>query len=335
MEFSLSYPYNFELERIVEHIKENRARRVGIQLPEGVKSMAIELADAIAARTGAEVIISGNSCYGACDIDDKLLKLVDILFHFGHTRAEFELPGRPGREVCFIELRSEVEVKPAVNKAIEEIRGEQVCVVTTVQHVHRLKEAMAVLAQEGKEGVTGKSPRLRYEGQVLGCDFSAAKMPCDEILFIGSGSFHPAGIALYTGMRVVAADPFTTQLRVFYGEEERKRRYIAIARAWDASTFGIILGLKSGQCNPGEARRLKEEAIRRGLNAYLIAMDEITEDGLLGYKVDAFVNTACPRLVEDFLHLQAQHRGDKQLRMLSAREFEVVIGRRKWEELYP
>ena len=321
------FPYNFELERIVEQIKVRNAKSVGIQLPEGVRPVATELADAIAAKTGAEVIISGNSCYGACDIDDKLLRIVDILFHFGHTEYFGSHSLLSEREkVCFIELRSEVDVKRAVKTAVKELKGETVCVVSTVQHIHMLKDAIPVIAQHGKNAITGKSPMLRYAGQVLGCDFSAAKVPCDEILFIGSGSFHPAGLALYTGMRVVAADPFTNQLRIFQGEEERKKRYLAVARALDATTFGIIIGMKSGQCNLSEARRLKEGAIRRGLNAYLIAMDEITEERLLAYEADAFVNTACPRLAEDFIR--------HNMLMLSAREFEVVIGQRNWEEMY-
>ena len=321
----IKFSYNFELERIVEQIKARNAKSVGIQLPEGVRPVATELADAIAAKTGAEVIISGNSCYGACDIDDKLLRIVDILFHFGHTEYFGSHSLLSEREkVCFIELRSEVDVKHAVKTAVKELKGETVCVVSTVQHIHMLKDAISVIAQHGKNAVTGKSPMLRYAGQVLGCDFSAAKVPCDEILFIGSGSFHPAGLALYTGMRVVAADPFTNQLRIFQGEEERKKRYLAVARALDATTFGIIIGMKSGQCNLSEARRLKEGAIQRGLNAYLIAMDEITEERLLAYEADAFVNTACPRLAEDF----------NRHNMLSAREFEVVIGQRNWEEMY-
>ena len=76
----IKFSYNFELERIVEQIKARNAKSVGIQLPEGVRPVAIELADAIAAKTGAEVIISGNSCYGACDIDDKLLRIVAVSY---------------------------------------------------------------------------------------------------------------------------------------------------------------------------------------------------------------------------------------------------------------
>ncbi len=321
----IKFTYDFELERIEEHIKTGNAKCVGIQLPEGVRSIATGLAEIITERTGVEVIISGNSCYGACDIDTGLLNVVDVLFHFGHT-AYFKtcLSHSDMRKVCYIELRSEVDVKPVVEKAVEELAGERVCVVSTLQHVHQLSEAKSILARHGKKAETGRSSRLMYDGQVLGCDFSAAALPCDEILFIGSGSFHPTGLALYTGRRVVAADPFTAQLNIFDGEAERKKRYMAIARAFDATSVGIIIGMKSGQFNMGEAKRLKDSAIERGRKAYLIAMNEITEERLLGYGVDAFVNTACPRLAE---YISAE------VPVLSAREFEVVLGLRDWQNL--
>jgi len=58
----------------------------------------------------------------------------------------------------------------------------------------------------------------------------------------------------------------------------------------------------------------------------LIAMDEITEAGLLGFKVDAFVNTACPRLAEDFVHFNKP--------VISIDEFEVVLGEWSWESVW-
>jgi len=38
------------------------------------------------------------------------------------------------------------------------------------------------------------------------------------------------------------------------------------------------------------------------------------------------VNTACPRLAEDFIQ--------GKMLLLSAREFEVIIGQRNWEEMF-
>ncbi len=314
--------YDFELERIKTEIKERGARRVGLQLPEGLKTVAIDIAGEISKDTGAEVIISGNSCFGACDIDEKLAKVVDLLFHFGHTDTFYF---KKRKTVVFIELRSGVDVKPVVEKAVVKIEGEAVGLTATVQHVHALKEAKLLLARYGKKALIGKS-HLKYDGQVLGCDFSSALVPCDEILFIGSGGFHPTGLALYTGKRVIAADPFTLQISIYEPEELRKKRYIAIARALDAKSIGIIIGMKSGQFNLNRAVSLRVKAIEKGLNAYLIAMDEIIADKLLGFGVDAFVNTACPRLAEDFVHFEKP--------VISAKEFEVVLGERRWEDIF-
>jgi len=327
--------YEFELERIKTLIKEREAGRVGLQLPEGLKTVATEIAAEISRETEADVILSGSSCYGACDIDEKLEGVVDILFHFGHTDTFFskkhvlskELSREKDHEkVVFIELRSTVNIKPAVEGAIAEIKGDCVGLVATVQHVHALEEAKEVLARAGKEAVIGKSNNLKYEGQVLGCDFFTAKVPCDEIMFIGSGSFHPMGIALYAGKRVIAADPFTMQISVFEPDELRKKRYIVIGRALDAKFFGILISMKSGQFKLSEAIALQKRTVAKGLEAYLIALEEINEERLLGFKVDAFVNTACPRLAEDFIHFKKP--------VLSINEFEVVLGERTWEDIF-
>jgi len=322
--------YDFELEKIKELIKERGVGRVGLQLPEGIKTVATDIAAEISKETGAEVIISGSSCYGACDIDEKLMRNVDMLFHFGHSETflhakKFVLREKVPKKVVFIELRSAVDVKPAVEKAVAEIKGDTVGLTATVQHVHALKEAEILLARFGKKAIIGKS-RLKYNGQVLGCEFSSAVVPCDEILFVGSGSFHPAGIALYVGKRVIAADPFTMQIGVYEADELRKKRYIAIARALDAKSVAIIVGMKTGQFELGKALELKRKTIEKGLNAYLITMDEITEDNLLAFNVDAFVNTACPRLAEDFTHFKKP--------VISITEFEVVLGERGWEDCF-
>jgi len=344
--------YNFESEKIKELIKERGASRVGLQLPEGLKTVATGIAAEISQETGAEVIISGNSCYGACDVDEKLERTVDLLFHFGHSEynsfgkafllwGSAPRPRKPckglkkrfvrkenyQKKVFFIELRSSVDIKPVVEKAVAELKGNSVGLVATLQHVHGLKEAKMLLARFGKKAVIGKSNTLKYEGQVLGCEFSSAAMvPCEEILFIGSGSFHPAGLALYIGKRVIAADPFTMQIDIYEAEEPRKKRYVAIERALDAKSFGIIVGMKSGQSNLSGAIALRRKAVEKGLNAYLITMDEIREEKLLAFKVDAFVNTACPRLAEDFIHFKKP--------VLSANEFEVVLGERSWEGIF-
>ncbi|HHQ45321.1 MAG TPA: diphthamide biosynthesis enzyme Dph2, partial [Candidatus Altiarchaeales archaeon] len=71
-------------------VKKNNARRVYVQLPEGLKTSAIDIAEKIESETGAVVLTQVDPCYGACDInEDEIEKLgVDMIIHFGHTPFE-------------------------------------------------------------------------------------------------------------------------------------------------------------------------------------------------------------------------------------------------------
>lgn len=75
--------YNLELERAVSEIKKQKAKVVCIQLPEGLKQKATEIADRLKKETDAKILIWAGTCYGACDVPD--LKGVDLLIQWGHA----------------------------------------------------------------------------------------------------------------------------------------------------------------------------------------------------------------------------------------------------------
>ncbi|MBI1970075.1 diphthamide synthesis protein [Candidatus Woesearchaeota archaeon] len=78
--------YDLEVERIIKRIKEKRAKLVCLQLPDGLKPKAKELADKIKQATNAEVIIWAGSNFGACDLATEVSRLgVDLLIAFGHS----------------------------------------------------------------------------------------------------------------------------------------------------------------------------------------------------------------------------------------------------------
>ena len=77
--------YDLEVERIIAAIKKEKARLVCLQLPEGLKPKALELADEIEGRTKARCIVWLGSCYGACDIPDVEKLGIDLLIQFGHS----------------------------------------------------------------------------------------------------------------------------------------------------------------------------------------------------------------------------------------------------------
>lgn len=78
--------YNLELEKAVDKIKRENAKLVCIQLADGLKPKAKEIAEKLEAETGAEVVIWMSSCFGACDIPKHIGKLgFDLLIQFGHS----------------------------------------------------------------------------------------------------------------------------------------------------------------------------------------------------------------------------------------------------------
>ena len=308
--------FDFDLERIFRIIKDRNCKKAGLQFPEGLKRQAVAIAREIEEKTGANVIISGNPCFGACDIDTMLAGRVDVLFHFGHARmGEHE-------NVVFIEVRSNVDIIPAVRAALPLAETGKIGLITTVQHVHKLEEACQFLRQYGKECIIGKGDsRVVYPGQVLGCNFTAARIESEEILYIGSGVFHPLGIAIATKKRVIAADPYLNRAFEVDPEKFLRKRGGYIAKAMDARVFGIIVSTKSGQNRTELAKKLKNLAEHHGKTGLIILMDLVTPEQLLAFKADAFVNTACPRItIDDAERFHAP--------VLTPQEFEMVLGER-------
>jgi 2-(3-amino-3-carboxypropyl)histidine synthase len=141
------------------------------------------------------------------------------------------------------------------------------------------------------------------------------------ILFVGTGLFHPTGIALATRAKVIALDPLAGTLEETGSDALLRRRFAVMERARGAKNVGIIVSTKSGQWRMERARHLASLAD----NAVIITMREVTPDELLNLGFACYVNTACPRLALD-----------DQVRfpmpVLSPPEFEILCGVRSWDD---
>ena len=262
------------------------------------------------------MILSGDPCYGACDLARDTLEVADVLVHFGHAPV-----GRDNR-VIFEPVSMDFD-PAAVRAVLPLLRGPRVGLVTTAQHVHLLEAVAAELRQAGFEPVVAAgSGRTPHPGQVLGCSFRAARETgAGEILFVGTGLFHPLGVQLATGARVVALDPYTGDVTEVSAERFLRQRFGLIERARGGERIGIIVAAKSGQGRLELARRLA------GLSekAVLVMMREVTPEALLDLGCEAYVNTACPRLAYDD---QARF----PVPVLTPAEYEILLGLRSWED---
>jgi 2-(3-amino-3-carboxypropyl)histidine synthase len=120
--------------------------------------------------------------------------------------------------------------------------------------------------------------------------------------------------------------PYLNKAAVVDPEMFQRKRGGYIARSMDAMVFGIIVSSKSGQNRMELAEKLKGMACRQGRTGAIIIMDLVTPEQLLAFKVDAFVNTACPRITID--DAERFH-----VPVLTPQEFEIVVGERSWDTL--
>ncbi|MCK4715123.1 MAG: diphthamide synthesis protein, partial [Candidatus Aenigmarchaeota archaeon] len=79
----------------------------------------------------------------------------------------------------------------------------------------------------------------------------------------------------------------------------QKIRYAQIAKASEARNFAILVSTKPGQAHPKLAEQAREKLEALGRRAWILAADQLTPSKLMGLRVEALVNTACPRLRED------------------------------------
>ncbi|MBE8540221.1 diphthamide biosynthesis enzyme Dph2 [Geoglobus acetivorans] len=291
--------------------KIGNARTVGLQLPDGLKYYVKEISEEFEKR-GFETIISGKASYGACDLDTELLKHVDVLVHFGHSRF-VDTPN-----VIYVPYTVNYEINP--EKIKKHIPERNIAIIGTLTYAWKFKEVKKILEDAGFQVELKSGRGVEFEGQVLGCNYSCLReSKSDAVLFIGDGMFHATGAGIYSGKKTYAYHPHSDEVIEVETEDFIKKRYILISKAKMSESFGILVSSKPGQFRLNLAKRLKREASRHGLKAEIIVADEITPEIVENFRFDCYVNTACPRIAYD-----DTRRFGKPI--ISPQEFEISIG---------
>jgi 2-(3-amino-3-carboxypropyl)histidine synthase len=212
-------------------------------------------------------------------------------------------------KTLFIEAHSDQKLAPAVKKNLAKLNEfKKIGLFTTVQHIQQLVEVKQILEKNGVEVLTRSSskskdqqgPKATYCGQLLGCDATAAvKMNVDAFLYVGTGEFHPIAISLKTDKPVLKINPFTCTIECI--DTTKKKKWLAkqaarLSKLQNAKKIGILLSTKPGQYKPKAA----EVLAKKFSNSYRFITDMISADYLLNFPdIDLWINTACPRLIED------------------------------------
>ncbi len=318
--------FDFELDRVVAWIRDGGFSSVAIQLPEGLKIRASEITDYLSDRTGADITIIGCPCYGACDLYN-YHELAEAMVHFGHS----PIPSQGfDPNVLYIESRSDAVIPDSVMDSLTELPN-RVGVLATIQYLGLIPRVESLLKLSGRTVSVGTGDkRLCYPGQVLGCNCSSAEAVMNDVdafLFLGEGDFHPLAAAFGVQKEVFVLNPVTGEVRNMAETRDRilRRRFATIQKAAEAESYLVIVCTKIGQKRMEEADKAVESIRLHGKKAFKAVMEEVNPMSLMSYRVDAYVNTACPRIAMD-----DSARYDRP--MLTLPELEIVLGERSWNE---
>ena len=322
--------YDFEEERIIEEIKKIKARKVLLQLPDGMKKEAFRITDLIRKNTNAGGVVSGSSCWGGCDlaIDEAKKIKAGLLIHFGH--APFVKVDFP---VLYVELYSKLDVVKLLDRNIEKLNINKIGLVGSVQYVKQFENLRKYLESKGKRVfIPRKKGFAAYDGHVVGCEYNSLKSIENEVdgfLVIGN-KFHSLGAALMcVNKDVYLLNEQSNKLELMNVERDKviKQRAIAIDKVKRANKIGILVDKKIGQYNMKIAEVLKQNLEKIGKEVIVITVSEFNPTTIMNfYDADAFIDTACPRIaIEDC--------GKYDKPIINSREASVVVGKRSWEEL--
>ena len=328
--------------KVFEIIETKKPKVVLVNAPGGLLRQTKDLMDRVRAKYGVICILSGDSCFGICDtVDDEVEKLqADLALHIGHNAAVKEV----GEFTYLVDAIDDVEFDEVVEKATDVLsQYERLGLATFSQHLHQLYPVKEKLESKGFQVVVGKGNNLMLEGQVFGCDFSTAfprHSEVDAFAFLGESEFHAVGLALATGKPTFMLDPYMNEVTDMQraADERRKRAVLSVYKALDARVFGVVTGLKEGQKMLGRSRWISKRLEMNGRKVVQLAMRDITAERLAPHReIEAFVQTACPRISIDGFTFDRPvlsiPQADALVALIEGREPGEFLERSKWIEL--
>jgi 2-(3-amino-3-carboxypropyl)histidine synthase len=306
-------------------IRASNHRRVALQVPAGLTRGARELADQVRSEGRVDVVLVARACFGACDFPSPdEVPGVDAQIVLGHApipNVRLSLP------TYFVEMRHPGGDPEALADTLVAARlPSPLGLVASVQHMDLVPRFELAARKRGIEFVMGQGDRrLAYPVQALGCNYTSAEQVADRVqgfVFLGTGQFHPRGLAFAIDRPVWALDPLTGQLDPPIDRTKLVRdRLLLIAQCRDARRWGVLVSTFAGQNRSPTALALIRRARARGLDAEALVFGRLDPSDLVGRDFDAYVNTACPRIALDDASLYPRP-------VLTPPEFLQAIGER-------
>ncbi len=196
-------------------------------------------------------------------------------------------------KLMWVPARVNVDFKPLLKKIKIKEKG-KIGLVAALQHVAQLPEIQKHI------------PNSIIAGQILGCNFEKALSIKDKIvayLYIGSGPFHPIGLAYEAKIPVYVANPSTNEFSKIDEKEVQafeKRKRGLILKYLHSKKVGLIVSVKPHQQKWNECFRWQKIIEDRGKEAFLFITNTLDKGSLENFSdIEVWVNTACPRIEDE------------------------------------
>lgn len=301
--------YSFEIPKTIHRIRSSGAKKVALQMPEGLLLFATTISDILTQFCpGIETLIMGDVTYGACCIDDYTARALgcDLLVHYAHSCLI------PVDVTTIKTLYVFVDIAIDTAHLLASLErnfpaGKTIALVGTIQFNATIHGVRPALERAGFRVLVPQIAPLS-RGEILGCTSPRLPddpaNPVDLILYLGDGRFHLESIMIHNpSIPAYRYDPYSRKLtRETYGHDEmRDLRADAIRTAKRAKKWGLILGSLGRQGNPHTMAMIEARLKERGIPFVNLLLSEIFPGKLaMMTDVECWVQVACPRLSIDW-----------------------------------
>lgn len=300
--------YNFEIHKTVWNIRKHNAKRVALQMPEGLLIYSLVISDILEQFCGVETVVMGDVSYGACCIDDFTARSLDCDFivHYAHScLVPIDITSI---KVLYIFVTINID-ETHLLKTLKKIfpKGHRIATFGTIQFnptIHSIKDK---LENDEEHMLYIIPPQIKplSKGEVLGCTSQRLeKEQIDAMLYIGDGRFHLESAMIHNPeIKAYRYDPYgrTFTLEKYDQKQLVQVRSNAIDTAREGKTFGLILGALGRQGNMATVKNLEVLLSKHHKNVVKIILSEIFPQKLAEFEdIDVFVQVACPRLSIDW-----------------------------------
>ncbi|KAK3493325.1 putative diphthamide synthesis protein-domain-containing protein [Neurospora crassa] len=304
--------YSFEIHKTIHRIRTLDAKRVALQMPEGLLLFATTISDILTQFCpGIETLIMGDVTYGACCIDDYTARAMgcDLLVHYAHSCLIPVDVTKIKTLYVFVDISIDTSHLLATLER-NFAPGKSIAMVGTIQFNATIHGVRSTLQKAGYEVIIPQIAPLS-KGEILGCTspnlsqfLTSSGKQVDMILYLGDGRFHLESIMIHNpSIPAYRYDPYSRKLtHETYGHEEMQDvRRSAIRQAKTAKKWGLILGSLGRQGNPNTLGLIEEKLKANGTPFVNFCLSEIFPGKLaMMSDVECWVQVACPRLSIDW-----------------------------------